>query len=109
MILGPRRPNNTVLVTVAAGIILPGTVQAILNVMIYRDLLIVLIVLLIILVIILLILLIILLILLIGDAFTTGNPFFLTNLVGVNIGRGFGALKGLINPLLIGTAEETSP
>ena len=28
------------------------------------------------------------------NAFTTGNPFFLTNLVEVSIGRYFGALKG---------------
>ena len=30
------------------------------------------------------------------NAFTTGNPFFLTKFLGVRIGRGFRAVKGLV-------------
>ena len=33
------------------------------------------------------------------NAFTTGNPFF-TNLLELSVGRGFGALKGLMPSLL---------
>ena len=31
------------------------------------------------------------------DPFTTGNPFLGTNLLGFSIGRGSGALKGLVS------------
>ena len=31
------------------------------------------------------------------NAFTTGNPLSGTKLLGFSIGRGFGALKGLLN------------
>ena len=33
------------------------------------------------------------------NAFTTGNPFLATKLLGISIGRGLGALKGLRSPV----------